>query len=566
LSDQIWSFDELARFTKWEDAEVRYWAIDRLIRHFPEQACDVVAPFVLDDHDATPERVARHLGEHGGSKHHAILIRGFKLLRGTVPGYCLQALARLGYSGTVDLAATVLQRGDLHDSAVALVVETLADLGTPPARDLVREFVARKGELLAEPQALRGALRVVSASEIPDVLFRFVTALQWRGSHRAGEGFRTLMDALSIDDAGWCFRTGPSGRIELRKTIKAVESGYDCDILAALGETTIKQLAQRFRAGDHEEVVRAIADWTRGAAAKLPADPEDEMPARVAAAVGAFATTPILEGSEKLGHQFQQWVVGFELSAAFAIARYLNPMLALKRARGDLDRLLELAEVETAFVLDELPAAIAVICREDPVRAGKAQDWCLRMLEAQGPFFPKVVALETLGALRAVHFIPEVMEYLSDENSYVYGAAERALSAMGEAVVAPARAKIEARAVEPDAAHSILVLLCDLGTRASYEAVKANLVWFMEEVGPGSTAEWVSLFGTQELIDPLRDWLEEDPALVGQGVLLLGAIHNVRIPEEEDILRAIEVERQRLESEPEANDGGLDSDGGSLVN
>ena len=86
------------------------------------------------------------------------------------------------------------------------------------------------------------------------------------------------------------------------------------------------------------------------------------------------------------------------------------------------------------------------------------------MLEAQGPFFPKVVALETLGELRAVHFIPEVMEYLSDENSYVYGAAERALSAMGEAIVPPARAKLEARALDPDAAHSLLVLLCDLGT------------------------------------------------------------------------------------------------------
>jgi hypothetical protein len=90
----------------------------------------------------------------------------------------------------------------------------------------------------------------------------------------------------------------------------------------------------------------------------------------------------------------------------------------------------------------------------------------------------------------------------------------------------------------------------------------------MEEVGPGSTAEWVSLFGTQELIDPLRDWLEEDPALVGQGVLLLGAIHNVRIPEEEEILRAIEDERQRLESEPEADDagGGPDRDGGNYLN
>src|SRR5262249_15609784 len=161
---------ELARFTKWEDAEVRYWAIDRLIRHYPEAACDIVAPFVLDDHELTPERVARHLGERGSAAHHAILIRGFKLLRGTGPGYCLPALSRRGSPGAVELAATALQRGALHESAIALVVEALADLGTLPARTLVREFVERKGELLAEPQALRGVLKVVDASEIPDVL------------------------------------------------------------------------------------------------------------------------------------------------------------------------------------------------------------------------------------------------------------------------------------------------------------------------------------------------------------------------------------------------------------
>jgi hypothetical protein len=568
VPEPIWSFDELVRFTKWDDAEVRYWAIDRLIRHYPETCCDAIEEYVREDHDVTPERVARHLGEHGSARHHAGLVRAFKNLRGTVPGHCLQSLARLGYPGTVDLAATVLERGDLNDAAVAIVVEALADLGTAPARDLVREFVQKKGELLAEPQALRGVLKVVATAEIPDILARFVTALQWRGAHRAGEGFRTLMDALLVDDCGWCFRTGPSGRIELRKTIKAVESGYDCDVLHAMGDTTIKQIAQRFRAGDHADIVRAIADWTRAAAAKLPVDPEDEVPARLSAAVTAFGASPIAEGSEKLGHQFQQWVVGFELSAAFAIARYLNPALSLKRARGDLDKLLKLAEVETAFFLPDLPGAIAVLCREDERRSGRAQDWCLRMLEAQGPFFPKVVALETLGELKAVHFIPEVMEYLSDENSYIYGAAERALSAMGDAIVPPARAKLEARALDPDAAHSLLVLLCDLGTRSSYEVVRTHLDWFMEEVGPGSTAEWASLFGTQELIDPLRDWLEEDPALVGQGVLLLGAIHNVRIPEEEEILRAIEDERQRQDSDPEADGagGGPDHDGGSYLN
>ncbi len=55
----------------------------------------------------------------------------------------------------------------------------------------------------------------------------------------------------------------------------------------------------------------------------------------------------------------------------------------------------------------------------------------------------------------------------------------------------------------------------------------------------------------EELIEPLRDWIDEDPALVGQGLLLLGAIHNVRIPEEDEILRAIEDERARQAEGPE---------------
>jgi len=238
MSDMIHGFDALVRFTKWEDPEVRYWAIDRLIRHFPEECCDAISGFVLDDHDTTPAMVARHLGEHGGPKHHAILLRGFKVLRGLTPGYCLQALARLGYPGIGDLASAALQRGDLTEPALAMIVETLADMGQATGGAVVREFVSKKVELLAEPAALRGALKVAEAREIPEILQRFLTALQWRGAQRAGEGFRTLMDALQVDDAGWCFRTGPSGRIELRKTIKAVESGYDCDILSAMGEGT----------------------------------------------------------------------------------------------------------------------------------------------------------------------------------------------------------------------------------------------------------------------------------------------------------------------------------------
>ena len=150
------------------------------------------------------------------------------------------------------------------------------------------------------------------------------------------------------------------------------------------------------------------------------------------------------------------------------------------------------------------------------------------------------------------------MDYLHDENSYVYGAAERALSKMGEAIVAPAVDRIQSGNLDSEAAHSILVLLCDLGTRAGFEVVLQHLDWFMDAVGPGTTTEWVSLLGAEELIEPLRDWLEEDPAVVGQGVLLLGAIHSVDIPEEDEILRAIEDERARQA----ADQDDVDSPGG----
>ena len=62
MPDLIWSFDELTRFTKWDDPEVRHWAIDRLIRHYPNRCCDVIADYVLDDHESTPTMVASSSG------------------------------------------------------------------------------------------------------------------------------------------------------------------------------------------------------------------------------------------------------------------------------------------------------------------------------------------------------------------------------------------------------------------------------------------------------------------------------------------------------------------------
>lgn len=565
----IWTLEKLTKHTRSDDAEVRYWATDRLIRHYPEECADAVAGLLFDDHDLTPSAVARYLGRHGGRKHHAMLVRAFRTLRGQTPGFCLQALIRLGYPGAVDLAGSAMKREDLSDQALASIVEALGAMGIPEARGRVREFLERKPELLAEPAAMRGAMNVVKVDEIAELLSEFVSTLRRRGSHRAGEAFRTVTDVLKIDDTSWCFRTGPSGHVELRKTIKAVESGYDCDISSVIGTATVNQIAHRFRAGNFREIIRAIADWTVTQLAAKPVDATSDLPQRTAAAVEAFARPAVLEDIEQLGQQFQQWLLEFQLSTAIAVARGIDLPRELQKAQGDLNALLSLAEVETAFHVRELPPAIAAVCGDDSASKRRAEEWCLRMLEAKGPFFPKIVALETLGELGSVHFVPEMMDYLADENSYVYGAAERALSRLGESIILPAVERVEQGDLNPDAAHSLLVLLCDMGSQRAYDAVSEHLDWFMDVVGPGTTAEWVSLFGTEELIEPLRDWLDIDTAAVGQGVLLLAAIHQVSIPEEDEILEAIEDARaQQQQFEPTEEDeipGGSDGSGGSYV-
>jgi hypothetical protein len=563
--DNIWTYDDLVRFSGSGDPEVRFWAVDRLARLHPRECCDVIARFLLEDHPATPTLVARHLGQYGGKEHHSFLIKGFSLLRGLVPGHCIQSLVRLGHPGVLDLAESALERGELDDTVLALIVDAIAGLETPEAESLIRRFLVERGELLAEPAALRGVLSVMPPQEIPAVIDRFLAALHWKGTHKAGEGFRTIMDSLRIDDATWCFRTGPSGALEFRKTIKAVDAGYDCDILESMGETTIREIARKFRTGELAEIVKALSAWTIEALKNAEPAAGDMLPQRLSAAVAALGEKKLKDHGHRFGQQYHRWLLGFHLSAAFAVARYRNIDLDLQQARGDLDRLLELAEVETAFITDDLPAAIAVACSGDPDKTSTAREWCLRMLQAQGPFFPKVNALATLGELRSVESVPEIMIWLSDENSYVFTAAERALSRLGSAIIGPAVALIESGVLEPGAAQSLLALLCDQSSRTAYDVVLDRIDWFVEEAGPGNTAEWVSLFGTEELIDILRDWIDDDPVMVGQALLTLGSMHQVDIPEEEEILQAIEMESARLDSELGSAAGTVEDDGDGYV-
>ena len=217
------------------------------------------------------------------------------------------------------------------------------------------------------------------------------------------------------------------------------------------------------------------------------------------------------------------------VSAAIKLTRYRNYRLEVERAEENLDALMSLLEEETAFLSEVLPPAIVRASKGNPEPAVSA---CVRLLESRGPFFPKVHALETLGLLKADEHVPEILDFLADENSYIYTAAEKALGEIGEALVPAARGRIQAGALDPDSAESVLMLLSGLGSRSALELAQSQIDFFLEEVGAGVAAEWLALLGVQDLLEPLRKVLSRDTARVGQSVLLLAAIHSVRLPED----------------------------------
>jgi hypothetical protein len=561
MTERLWPIGDLARFLRFEDPEVRFWAADRIVRHHPEEAAGLIAPYLFDEHDLTPELVATHLGRHGGIEHIPLLSRAVRMLRQMPAARSLEALVRLRAPEALDLVRAAHARRDFDEECWSTILEALAERGDPEARRELQDFLSRRTDWFGSPSILRSALRVTNPGEYRPLLHAWIRSLQWRGTGGgdAGESFRVLMDHLEIDDCGWCFRTTLSGRIDFGKTLKGIESSYDCELRASLGEATCERVSAALQAGAFEASAATLADTVRKKAENLRGGVADDLIDRIVEVVVFWADPEVARAVEGLGPHLREWVIGFLLAAVVKVGRYRNYALEIRRSAGHLDHLLGLMETETSLMLDNLPVALrraveALGPAGGPERSTgqrAVEERCLAILAARGPFFPQVTALETLGELRSVGALNEIIDFLAEDNSYLYEAAEHALSKMEGAIIEPARARLEAGHLEEDAGHSLLIILCELGTPEALKLVLDHLDTFVEAAGPGDAARWISLLGARELIEPLRRHLSGDLALVGQALLLLAAIHNTRVPEEAEIRRALD----EYAKQPEGGEG-----------
>jgi len=550
MPERLWSLKDLARFLRFEDPEVRYWAADRLARHYTKEATDLLAPYLFDEHDLTPELVAAHLGKHGAAAHLPVLARGVKTLRGLPAARALEALVRLRAPESIEAVKDAFDRRDFEEECWSYILDALAERGDAPARKELLAFLKRRADWVGSPAILSSALQVTGPGEYRALLQAWIRSLQWKGASGGdtGEAFRVVMDHLQIDDCGWCFRTNLSGRIDFARTLKAIESAYNCELRSALGEETVAAIAAALEAGAFEDSAATLARTVKDRARGVRPAPGDNLADRIVEVAVSWADGEVVGLVEGLGPHLREWVIGFLIAAVVKMARYRNYDLEVRRSAADLDALAALLEEETSFLLDGLPQAIkkAVEASGEIGAPGRSlarrrvEDRCLSILACRGPFFPQGMALETLGELRSVGAVNEIMDFLTEENSYLYEAAEHALAKLDEAVIEPARARLAAGNIEEDAGHSVLITLCEIGTPEALRLILEHHEFFVDAAGPGNSARWISLLGARELIDPLRRHLPKDTAQVGQAILLLAAIHNIRVPEEAAIRRAID--------------------------
>ena len=561
----LWTFEQLARLTRYEDAEVRHWAADRLVHLYPDRSADVVAQLVFDEHESTANLVVCHLAEHGTESHIPILERGYLRGTGGLASSSLAAMAHLGAKNAPARAREALHRNDFEESALAEILGGLAAMWksrqSEEAVDAAWEILLHRPELYAVPEALRETFKLFNDDQVAELAAKWITALHFAGIEHAESGIRVFQDELKLEEFSWCLRTGRSGRVDLDRSLRAVENGYDCEVRQFIPQDDRKLLAEAFASGEFQEMAGRLAHLVehRAMAQMDDADPEDKLLVRIASLARGLRQPGVLNEAERLGHAMHTWIISLLLSSLFKTAGYRNHELEVRKADGDLDRLLDLAELESSYLAKRIPKAIGRATSE--TSRERVEQWCVSTLEARGPFFPKVTAIKTMGELKLDSQLPLILDYLTADNGYIYGAAETVLRKFGDDAVSLIRGEMISRKLHPDALSSILVVLSDIMTPAALELTMEFFDDFMMAAGPEEAADLLALFGDRALIPYLRQWYKRADgsssqiavqARVGHTLLLLGAVHNVPIPEEELILQAIdEYWKESPEETPE---------------
>ncbi len=215
----LWSFEEIKRFTNHPDAPVRLWAIERLIKLFPDQAGDVLAT-MLDDQGRYIANMSLDFlaktGEPG--KYGPMLEERLQRAKGEQFGRLALALAELGYRPAlpVILAQVNQENKPVGFNEYFTLTQALGRFGGDEVRQTLWAMLEQPGVSTdAVSLLIKPLLQAAQPEDVPR-LVQYYRTLPFT------DGWRTPLSAIATgvevarlaDELGYALKDGLDAMLE----------------------------------------------------------------------------------------------------------------------------------------------------------------------------------------------------------------------------------------------------------------------------------------------------------------------------------------------------------------
>lgn len=279
MEQLLWTFEDLRRFTAHPDAPVREWAVERLIKHYPDQAGDVLVTVVDDPRRYTAFKALKFLGQSGqGDKYGPILLEHWPRIQGDTRGHLAVALATLGYRPAMPFIVRSLQQPDrsISMNEFMLLTQAVSEFGDTEARQVLWDLweQAPSDEMLST-FLFELLLRIAQPEDKTDLMAQYralppgkfgrtpfsVLADSVGVGRMVDEMKRKQADGLTamLERAAWWMGVEPAlSQTTLTELAEAIKRNYTGAVEALLRE------ARRIVAVRSDDLAGWEADWAAG--------------------------------------------------------------------------------------------------------------------------------------------------------------------------------------------------------------------------------------------------------------------------------------------------------------
>lgn len=549
MEQLLWTFEDLRRFTTHPDTPVREWAVERLIKHFPDQAGDVLVTVVDDPRRYTAFKALKFLGQSGqGDKYGPILLEHWPRIQGDTRGHLAVALATLGYRPAMPLIVRSLRQPDRRISMneFMLLTQAVSEFGDDEARrvlwDLWKQAPASDEmmstflfELLLHIAQPEDKARLIAQYRaLPPGKFGRTPLSVLADSVGAGrmvdEMKRKQADGLAamLERAAWWMGVEPAlSQAVLGELAETIKRNYTRVVEALLRET------RRIVAARRDDLAGWEAAWVAG---QRPLGYRQRVLYTFFILEGLIAHPAT--GVEQLR---QESVLTLGMVAQLSIDR--DDQVDLEVAADPTEALFDILTSPREHVLPDIVKRVAdlgpdivprLLDRFNPADFSWGLIRLIRVLEQLARRYP--------GSCNAA--VPQLIDTISEEQGdFTMEAAKKALEAIGPPVV-PLINDTLRRSRELSKQIYLTGVLSEIPVAGATEVILAKLKAgrSMEEYELDALAR----IGHPAAIEPLARLWRPGDRLLAELLLLLCEINGVQRPELPEWRRLVQQEEERM--------------------